>query len=192
MQSVSEGKSHPRAQGPLGKWNRPRGMGTYFFWVKWFHRLMSRRNILAIWGRGEDFPKIGPLPNLFWPFMILFRTDMVWKECFLVFRWRYYELKVNNCTILKATLVSAGCSLSSMSAGAPHRRHLTFVSCPFPSCLISALGVYDSGSPQWMMLPLAIYFVIQHLAFGFLSELLALYIALLGKMSFKTIQAGSL
>lgn len=36
-----------------------------------------------------------------------------------------------------------------------------------------------------MMLPLAIYFVIQHLAFGFLSELLALYMALLGKMSLK-------
>ena len=101
--------------------------------------------------------------------MVLLRTDMVWKECFLVFQWRYYERKVSNCTILKATLVSAGSSLSSMPAGAPHRHYFMFVSCPFPSCLIPSLGVYDSGSPQWMMLPLAIYFVIQHLAFGFLS-----------------------
>ena len=31
-------------------------------------------------------------------------------------------------------------------------------------------GVYDSGSAQWMMLlSVAVYFVIQHLAFGFLS-----------------------
>lgn len=190
MQSVSEGKSHPRAQGPLGKWNRPRGMGTYF-WVKWFHRLMSRRNILAIWGRGEDFPKIGPLPNLL-AFYDPFQNWHGVKGVLLVFRWRYYELKVNNCTILKATLVSAGSSLSSMSAGAPHQSVSTFVSCHFPSCLISRFGclwqwfpAVDDASSGYLLCDSAP-------GFRFPLWVACPVYSLVGQDVFKTIQAGSL
>ena len=37
--------------------------------------LTGRKNILTVWGKGQGFPVIGPLPT-FWPFMVSFGTVM--------------------------------------------------------------------------------------------------------------------
>ena len=60
-------KQHtPQSVGHLRRWQALKlGMASF---MGSFHRLMSARIIPTIWGKGQKFPKIRPLPT-FWPFI---------------------------------------------------------------------------------------------------------------------------